>query len=162
MKVDMTSMGGRARNDEDRAISTLRRRPVLRRDMLRMTRFSVFGAVIFISVLIFAVSLYVLNGRDTLIDPSKYQVVYLINGQAYFGKLQNVHGEYLVINSPYTAQTAPQQASDKEAEQATTLLRVRDQVYGPEDAMSIKSSQVVFWQNLRDDSKVTQALKSKQ
>lgn len=161
MKVDMTSMGGRARNDEDRAISTLRRRPVLRRDILRTTRRSVFCGVMLVGILISAIALYVLN-RDTQIDFSKYQVVYLINGQVYFGKLQNSYGEYLVINSPYTTQIAPQQAGNKEVEQATALLRVRDQVYGPEDTMAIKSSQVVFWQNLRDDSKVTQALKSKQ
>lgn len=93
------------------------------------------------------------------IDASKYQVVYLVNGQAYFGKLQNANGEYLVMKSPYTAQSV--KGSEASSDETTTLLRVKDQVYGPEDSIAIKSSQVTFWQNLRDDSKVTQAIKSK-
>ncbi|MFZ1801509.1 MAG: hypothetical protein WAW62_03220 [Candidatus Saccharimonas aalborgensis] len=161
MKVEVKSVNSAVRKDDNRTVSARRRQPILRRDILRTTRRSVFCGVMLVGILISAIALYVLN-RDTQIDFSKYQVVYLINGQVYFGKLQNSYGEYLVINSPYTTQIAPQQAGNKEVEQATALLRVRDQVYGPEDTMAIKSSQVVFWQNLRDDSKVTQALKSKQ
>ncbi len=99
------------------------------------------------------------------IDSGKYQVVYLTNGQAYFGKLQNSSGDFLVIKSPYIAQsvastdnTATSSASAAQA----TILKVTDQVYGPEDSIAIKSSQVDFWQNLRDDSKVTKAMESKQ
>lgn len=110
-----------------------------------------------LAVFWFVQQLYVANLQR--IDASKYQVVYLVNGQAYFGKLQNVNGDYLVIKSPYTAQAV--KGSETSADETTTLLRVKDQVYGPEDSIAIKSSQVTFWQNLRDDSKVTQAIKSK-
>ncbi|MBP6038098.1 MAG: hypothetical protein KA604_02055 [Candidatus Saccharimonas sp.] len=99
------------------------------------------------------------------VDAGKYQVVYLTNGQAYFGKLQNTTGEYLYMSTPYTAQSvAPDAGSDKTkpSETTTTLLRVKDQVYGPEDTIAIRASQVSFWQNLRDDSKVSQAIKTKQ
>ncbi|MFZ1812661.1 MAG: hypothetical protein WAU02_04085 [Candidatus Saccharimonadales bacterium] len=91
-----------------------------------------------------------------------YQVVYLTNGQAYFGKLQNVDGEYLVMKQPYTAQPV-EAAKDKPEQPITTaLLRVRDQVYGPEDSIAIRAGTVAFWQNLRDDSKIVTALKAKQ
>lgn len=102
------------------------------------------------------------------INAAGYQVVYLTNNQAYFGKLKNTSGEYLVIQSPYAPQNVAQPNQDEAQENAavannqTTLLKVRDQVYGPEDSISIKSDQVLFWQNLRDDSKVVQAIKSKQ
>ena len=100
------------------------------------------------------------------IDGSKYQVVYLTNGQAYFGKLQNTTGDYLYVMMPYTAQSVtPNTAGGNEnsgTETTTTLLRVKDQVYGPEDSIAIRASQVAFWQNLRDDSKVAQAIKAKQ
>lgn len=95
------------------------------------------------------------------IDTSAYQVVYLTNGQAYFGKLQNVGGDYLVMTAPYTAQTVKDSTSTT-ADGTTTLLRVKDQVYGPQDSIAIKSSQVAFWQNLRSDSKVSQAIQAKQ
>jgi len=97
------------------------------------------------------------------IDTSKYQVVYLVNGQAYFGKLQNTSGDFLVLKSPYIAQSV--ENTDKNSTSGvgatqTTILKVTDQVYGPDDSIAIKSSQVAFWQNLRDDSKVTKAVNS--
>lgn len=98
------------------------------------------------------------------IDTSKYQIVYLVNGQAYFGKLQNTSGDFLVVRSAYVAQsveTAEKESEEKIASQ-TTLLKVADQVYGPQDSIAVKSSQVAFWQNLRDDSKVVQAIKAKE
>ena len=98
------------------------------------------------------------------IDTSKYQIVYLVNGQAYFGKLQNTSGDFLVVRSAHIAQSvegAEQGSADKPASQ-TTLIKATDQVYGPQDSIAIKSSQVAFWQNLRDDSKVSQAIKSKE
>lgn len=96
------------------------------------------------------------------IDTGKYQVVYLTNGQAYFGKLQNTSGDFLVMKSPYIAQSVANSEDKADSSTQTTLLKVTDQVYGPEDSIAIKTSQVAFWQNLRDDSKVTQAIKSKQ
>ena len=95
------------------------------------------------------------------IDHSKYQVVYLANGQAYFGKLTNTAGEYLVMSSPYTAQSIPAGDKSTDASNTTTLLKVSSQVYGPDDSIAIKSSQVLFWQNLRADSKVSQAIDAK-
>ena len=92
----------------------------------------------------------------------KYQVVYLTNGQAYFGKLQNIHGDFLVMKSAYIPQSVNNSDTSAAESSQTTLLRVTDQLYGPEDSIAIKSSQVAFWQNLRDDSKVTQAIKSKE
>lgn len=103
------------------------------------------------------------------IDTSTYQAVYLVNGQAYFGKLQNTNGQFLVMKTPYTmqeVQTPPQPGTEAEAtatpETSTTLIKVSGQVYGPEESIALKSEQVVFWQNLRDDSKVSQALKAKE
>lgn len=120
------------------------------------------GGILVLLLLVFAVfwlvqQLYVANLQR--IDGSAYQVVYLVNGQAYFGKLQNTNGDYLVMKSPYTTQSV--KSSEANSDETTTLLRVRDQVYGPEDSIAIKASQVTFWQNLRDDSKVAQAIKSK-
>lgn len=98
------------------------------------------------------------------INSDGYQVVYLTNNQAYFGKLQNTGGDYLVIEGAYTAQEvqAPAEDKDKTPETQTTLVKVRDQVAGPEDSIALRAEQVLFWQNLRSDSKVTQAIEAKQ
>jgi len=96
------------------------------------------------------------------IESNKYQVVYLANGQAYFGKLQNTSGDFLVIKAPYIAQSVDSADTKTETSTQATLLKVTSQVYGPEDSIAVKASQVTFWQNLRDDSKVSQAIKAKE
>ena len=97
------------------------------------------------------------------IDASKYQAIYLSSGQMYFGKLQNTGGDFLIIKSPYIAQSVDANADTKTATSSqATLVKVSSQVYGPDDSIAVKSSQVTFWQNLRDDSKVSQAIKAKE
>lgn len=93
------------------------------------------------------------------VNDARYQAVYVNSGQVFFGKLRNTGGEYLVLDSAYTAQDvrANEQASDQ-----TTLVKVSDQVYGPEDTMRIRADNVIFWQNLKADSKVQQAIEAKQ
>ncbi len=95
------------------------------------------------------------------IDSSVYQAVYLTNGQAYFGKLKGTSGEYVTLESPYTVQEV-QAENGKDAQGQTTLLKVRDQVYGPDDSIALRSENILFWQNLRSDSKVQQAIEAKQ
>ena len=101
------------------------------------------------------------------INTAGYQIIQLTTGQAYFGKLQNTSGEYLKILSPYTAQavTPPvdtnetnESPASNDLNQQTTLVKLSDQVYGPEDVISIKSDQVLFWQNLSTSSKITEAI----
>lgn len=93
------------------------------------------------------------------VNAGGYQVVYMTSGQAYFGKLKNTGGDYLVLDTPYTAQDVKPEGEEN-VQTSTTLVKVSQQQYGPTEAMSLKSDQVLFWQNLRDDSKVTQAIKN--
>jgi len=104
--------------------------------------------------------LFVLRKRER-IKTDGYQVVYMTSGQAYFGKLQNTEGSYLVLKMPYTAQDVKPEGSEN-VQTSTTLVKVSQQQYGPEDTMSLKGDQVLFWQNLRDDSKVSLAIKNAQ
>lgn len=107
----------------------------------------------------------VIMPRGERINSDGYQVVYMVSGQAYFGKLQNTDGTYLTLHNPYTAQNVtPQDAtSDTASKQAsTTLLKVSQQTYGPDEVISLSRDQVLFWQNLRQDSKVVKAIENKQ
>ena len=123
--------------------------------------FVLLGAALVLIIAI--VTLLLMKSRPSQqLDSNKYQVVYLTTGQAYFGKLQNTGGDYLVMKSPYSVQNVANGDNKDTAVSQTTLVSVSKQVYGPEDSIAIKASQVTFWQNLRDDSKVTQAIKSKE
>lgn len=112
------------------------------------------AAVIMLGAL---VAVYFLLPQGERINNDGYQVVYMTSGQAYFGKLKNTSGGYLVLNTPYTAQDVKSEG-EKSEQTSTTLVKVSQQQYGPEESMSLKSDQVLFWQNLRDDSKVAQAI----
>lgn len=92
------------------------------------------------------------------INRDGYQGVYLTNGQWYFGKLQNTEGTYLYMASPYMSQSTTGQATDTSG----AITKVKGQLWGPEDSIAIRADQVSFWQNLRDDSKVSQAIKEKE
>jgi hypothetical protein len=125
------------------------------------------GAVILTAAVLILgafIALTFLLPQGQRINSGGYQVVYMSSGQVFFGKLQNPGGDYLVLKQPYTAQnvTPVGEAAPKDKQVSTTLLKVSQQTYGPEDVMSLKSDQVLFWQNLRADSKVTKAIEAKQ
>lgn len=101
--------------------------------------------------------------NDLRIDPTKYQAIFLDNDQVFFGKLQGVDGNYLTLKDAYYVQGQNQntaEAQPNNQQESTQLLKVSDTVYGPDDTMSIQSDKVLFWQNLKSDSKVSKAIDS--
>ena len=40
-----------------------------------------------------------------------------------------------------------------------SLAKMGNELHGPDDSMSIAKDQVLFWENLKDDSKVVKAIK---
>ena len=102
-----------------------------------------------------------------------YQAVFLTNGQVYFGKL-SAHGSYVELTDIYYLQvTQPlQQASSSENATPTStgtansnqqpniqLIKLGSELHGPTDAMYIEKDKVLFWENMKDDSKVVTAIK---
>lgn len=110
-----------------------------------------------------AIGYAVLSGKRDAPAGDRYQAVFLDNGQVFFGKLKNTHGAYLTLENAYYTQKQ-NTATGANAEQKTTassnisLARVGDEVYGPESTLKIKAEQVLFWQNLKNDSKITKAI----
>lgn len=137
---------------------TAPRRSDAARNGWKMTRKQLISAIVTLIIVAGVIAgLYWYNHRnDQVIMNDRYQVIYLLTGQVYFGKLQSITGEYLTLKNVYTLEnnTAEANAND------TNILQVSRQVYGPEDSMAIRADQVQFWQNLRSDSKVAQAIDS--
>jgi hypothetical protein len=139
---------------------TAPRRNDASRKGLRLSRRQLISAIVATVILVGIVAgLYWYKHRnDQTVMTDRYQVVYLLTGQIYFGKLQNTSGEYLTLKNVYTLED---KAADAGAtENTSNILQVSRQVYGPEDSMAIRADQVQFWQNLRGDSKVAQAIES--
>jgi len=95
----------------------------------------------------------------------QYQAVFLDNGQVFFGKLKNTEGTYLRVEDAYYTkkQDLPADATEeqkKAVDNNVSLVKVGNEVYGPENSLNIKAEQVLFWQNLKTDSKVAKAIES--
>lgn len=116
----------------------------------------------FVGGFLLAAFVWWLIPKGQQIDSSQYQAVYLANGQMYFGKLQNTEGTYLYMKSPYMPQSTTDSSSQTTDATTGTIVRVKNQLWGPEDSIAIRADQVAFWQNLRNDSKVTQAIEAKE
>jgi hypothetical protein len=94
----------------------------------------------------------------------RYQAVFLDDEQVFFGKLKNTSGEYLRLEQVYTTQGNPSQDQgvSPAASSGVSLVKVGNLVYGPEDAMMIRSDTVKFWQDLKTDSKISKAIDAQQ
>jgi len=105
---------------------------------------------------------FCIRGQQHIMS-DRYQAVHLENGQVFFGKLQNTSGEFLTLRDAYyTPLQQPKPAGEQETPTQLSLIRVGEEVYGPEQSVSIARSTVQYWENLRSDSKVIDAIKQQQ
>lgn len=102
------------------------------------------------------------RNANTGIDGGRYQAVFLSNGQTYFGKLSVQNDGYMRLTDIYYLQT---QAGEESADpQATTdqsnvqLIKLGDEVHGPEDEMIISKDQILFYENLKTDGSVANSI----
>ena len=99
---------------------------------------------------------------DAAIKSKQFQAVFLTNGQVYFGQLSNVDGSYVKLKSIYYLQVQqtvqPKDATSSANNQQVSLAKLGGELHGPEDSMYISRSQVLFWENLKNDGKVAKAI----
>ena len=108
---------------------------------------------------------------------SGYVAVFMVNNQVYFGKLKNRESLYPVLTDVYylrvqnalqpqdisggnvkiekgKAVTVPQQPG-----QDITLVKLGNELHGPVDEVIINRDQILFIEEMREDSKVVRAIK---
>lgn len=121
---------------------------------------SIVGLLVAIG-LVFA--FFALQSGLGTVKRDRYQAVFLTNGQVYFGKIKTMTGDTFVLNDIYYLQQAAdvQKQEDKEpaAKSQLTLAKLGKELHGPEDVMYVERSQVLFWENLTDDSQVVKTIK---
>lgn len=85
---------------------------------------------------------------------TRYQGVFLVNGQAYFGRYTDRLGPYARIDDPYYIQQTKAAAPDAPAEQK--LVRRGTELHQPQGAMLVPKSAILFVEDLRDGSQFAQ------
>jgi len=101
------------------------------------------------------------------VDSSLYQAVFLANGQVYFGKISQIENDYLVLNNIYYLQANNQLQASTPTDTSTSqsqmsLVKLGNELHGPTDAMYINRSQILFFENLKPDSRVVSAISAYQ
>lgn len=97
------------------------------------------------------------------VEDGKYQALFLTNGQVYFGNLESSGVDYVELSDVYylqVQQDVQPAAENKNAEQPqVSLTKLGSELHGPTDKMHVSKEQVLFWENLKDDSTVVKAIK---
>jgi len=118
------------------------------------------------------------------ISKDKYQAVFLANDQVYFGKLKDIESAYPVLEDVYYLVTAgtvgggenisSQVLGEAEGEAGNlavspkasengagfVLVKLGNEVHGPEDKLVLNRDHILFVEDLREDGKLVSAIKS--
>lgn len=110
---------------------------------------------------------WVLNGgasAGSVIDSGKYQALTLVDGEQYFGKLQSLNGDYFKLTDVYYVQASQTSSTSSTADNSADkkLVKLGDELHGPEDMMVISKDQVLYYENLKPDSKVSKLISQNQ
>lgn len=100
----------------------------------------------------------------TLLSANSYQAVFLSNGQVYFGQASSLNANYVTLRDVYYLQVsqALQPATGKQVaqpQQSVSLAKLgATELHKPKDEMKINRSQILFIEDLQDDSQVVKAI----
>jgi len=99
-----------------------------------------------------------------LLSEAPYQAVFLSNGQVYFGRASNLNANYVTLKDVYYLQVSQvlQPAQGKKPatpQQSISLAKLGvTELHKPKDEMKINRSQILFIEDLDDDSQVVKAI----
>jgi hypothetical protein len=86
-----------------------------------------------------------------VIDRGAYQAVFLTNGATYFGKLQAQGDDWFLLSDVFYLSASEQSG--------TQLIKRGSEAQGPKEPMIISRVQVLFIENLKDDSDIVALIK---
>ncbi|MDF1497119.1 MAG: hypothetical protein P1P90_03585 [Patescibacteria group bacterium] len=91
--------------------------------------------------------------------PEGVQAVFLTNGQVYFGEVLDLNeGNISLQNIYYLQSDKTTQPSQLDAQSDLKLIKLGNELHGPEDMMHINRDHVLFIEPLKKDSKVVKAI----
>ena len=95
-------------------------------------------------------------------NQDNYYAVFISNGQVYFGKVSSDNKDFTILEDVYYLQVSNplQQVPPPGTEQVPqlTLVKLGNELHGPQDYMKINNQQIIFVEELKDDSRVVEAI----
>jgi hypothetical protein len=111
--------------------------------------------IIFVLFIIGSISYYLSIKKSTFQKEERYAVV-LTNGQIYFGSLIRDKDTYILRDAFYPQSNDSLRADANKKK--ITLSHVGDEIYGPQSIVYINRDQIMYYEKLRKESKVNEAV----
>lgn len=91
---------------------------------------------------------------------SDYQAVFLENGQVYFGEIKQFKGRNgtLRLNDVFYLKLDGENVDLKNDSSDITLIKLGNELHGPDSYMDIMKNKILFIEDLKDDSKVVRSM----
>lgn len=125
----------------------------------------IFKLKFFIIVAILAVLIFIVFANINKIsdmfggEREFYSAVFLTNGEVYFGKILEENDIEIVLKEVFYLQANKTENGSQSVDNKMILAKLNQQFHGPTDELFINRSQVIFYEKLRDDSKVVESIK---
>lgn len=118
-----------------------------------------FGLLLLLTAALFASSL-LLRATPLSFGRAGDYAVFLANGQVYFGSLDRETEQAVVLRDIYYLKaTRPVVTQDAlQATDDTSLVKLGNELHGPEDRMEINRAHILFIEKLRADGTVAKAI----
>lgn len=112
-------------------------------------------------VLVLAYAIWATKGFGLWKNKSAdYQAVFLSNGQVYFGQMKSVGAGNVTLEDIYYLRVQQIQPKAEEKPQGKlTLIKLGNELHAPQDKMVINRDHILFYENLKSDGKVIEAIK---
>lgn len=138
-----------------------------KKGIMKIMRLSSLVLLFSATILVVAMILFLVfgggknNSESGYVATDKYQAVFMNGGQVYFGKITELNSKFLTLQDIYYLQVDQQVQPDREGQAQQndiTLVKLGCELHGPQDLMVVKQDQVIFWENLKDDGRVSEAI----
>lgn len=102
------------------------------------------------------------KNEASYVDTSKFQAIFLNNTSQppYFAKIRSINSKYITIDNIYylLVNQQVQPSSNSSTSNDVKLVKLGCELHGPYDKMIINRDQVLYWENLKEDGQVAQAI----
>jgi hypothetical protein len=91
---------------------------------------------------------------------SDYVAVYMENNKVYFGKMEAADSDEPKLTDVFTLNVSTSQAEGSDAPQTDfELVKMTNQFQAPTDLLILSRNKILYWEPLKDDSRVVEAIK---
>ncbi|MEK9171154.1 MAG: hypothetical protein AAB823_00420 [Patescibacteria group bacterium] len=100
------------------------------------------------------------NSSNSSFSSSDYVAVYMENSKVYFGKMEGADSDEPKLTDVFTLNVSTSQAEGSDTAQTDfELVKMTDQFQSPTDLLVLSRNKILYWEPLKSDSRVVEAIK---